>query len=54
MPNMETTADVSHEEMSLSKEEASRNMLLMVVAADVSHDPMSGLHVLLSALKLPQ
>mmetsp|Transcript_14963 Transcript_14963/g.49643 ORF Transcript_14963/g.49643 Transcript_14963/m.49643 type:complete len:241 (-) Transcript_14963:129-851(-) len=47
MPYMERTADVSHEEMSLLKEEAPKNMYLMERTADVTHDPMSGLHVLL-------
>ena len=35
------TVDVSHEEMSLLKEEAPRNMRLMSTTADVSHEEMS-------------
>ena len=46
-------ADTSHEEMSLSKEEAKANMPSMTRTADVFHDPMSGLHVLLPALEPP-
>jgi len=41
MPYMERTADVSHEEMSLSKEMASWNMPPMSRTADVTHDEMS-------------
>ena len=49
-----TTVDVSHDEMSLLKEEAPPNMFSMVKTADVTHDPMSGLHVLLPVAEPPQ
>ena len=50
---MSRTADVFHEEMSLSKEVAYSNMATMVVTADVTHDPMSGLHVRLPVVEPP-
>ena len=42
---MSTTADTFHVPMYWSKEEALLNMERMVVTADTSHAPMSGLHV---------